>query len=269
MFKWWWSFLLIWTATLQGLDYAPWYKSPVLELDTYFEYLHQHYQRLDADTDCRNHGETSHFFTFGADISPWMPWNAQAEFSLADTTEQRSFYAKDFQLMGRYLLLDDVIGDPVSLSAGVTYMQFSKPAREDVGVFAHGAMAGEAHLAVGKEFAPNQFWLARGWALGGIGVGDRGAPWLRADAAFETNYCDFWSNAFVINSQWGLGHSLLCPEDFSGYGKLRYQFVDMGWKSESRFFTSTFKVGVLYRVYARNCPKNNLQLSFALERTLY
>lgn len=268
MYKLWSLFLIFWTTSLHSLDYAPWY-SPVLEFDTYFEYTFQHYRRLDVEPPCESGGATSHFFTLGLDFSPWMPWNTQAEFGLADTTEQRSFYAKDFQLMVRYLLLDDVIGDPVSLSAGITFMEFSKAARQDVSVLAHGSIAGEAHLALGKEFAPKEYWLARSWVVGGIGLGDRGAAWLRADAAFETNYCDFWTNSVVVNSLWGLGHSRLCPEHFEGYGKLRFQLVDLGWKSESRQFIGTFKWGVLYRVFARNCPKNNLQLTFAFERNLY
>lgn len=267
-YSWLYALLILCSSAVNALDYAPWY-SPVLEFDAYAEYCYQHYKRLDVARECESRGETCQFFTLGLDVSPWMLWNTQAEFSLAQTNHKRSLYAKDFQFMGRYLFLDDVVGDPVSFSAGLTLLGFSEAARHDVGVIAQGSIAGEAHIAVGKECAPKAFWLARTWVVGGAGIGNVGSAWLRADAGIEANYYDFWSNALLVNTRWGLGHDALCPEYFHGYGKIRYQFVDLGWKSEMRDCIGTFTWGVFYRVFARNCPKNTLQLLFAFERNLY
>ena len=108
---------------------------------------------------------------------------------------------------GRYIVLDDVAGDPISLTAGLSYIESFIPGLHDVSSFHHGRAEGELFLSVGKERRAWASWIRRWWAAGAIGIGDRGSPWLRGNVGMifalgrTTN-----ANCFAIRfGGWGIG----------------------------------------------------------------
>ncbi len=75
----------------------------------------------------------------------------------------------------RYLILDDIAGDPVSLTAGLSYIQPFDWSLKDISSFHHGRIEGEWFLSLGKERACGEIWINRWWTVAAIGFADRQA----------------------------------------------------------------------------------------------
>lgn len=258
---------------LSAFDESPWF-SRFYEIYPSVEYRLQTYSSVDKQKHCENFSSTDHFLTFGLGATTCIPkdWvtpttncNTQAQLTLAQTKCQGGMHANDFQILYRKPLTEDTIGDFLSSTAGLKLIQASHAARRDISVFVHGGIGLEAQLALGKEYAPADEWLFRYWALGAAGVGDTGSPWIRGDGYVEFLYCGIWKNTFLVKSLFGMGHDTLCPDCFRGYGSIRHQSIDAGWKVERRGDWLNITGGVAYRFYARNCPERVFQAIASIE----
>lgn len=260
-------------SQLVAFDESPWF-TRFYEIYPSIEYRFQDYPSLDSCEGCPPYSGTDHFLTFGLGATLCLPkdWETptrncsiQAEFTLAQTKSQGGMHANDVQLLLRHPLTDSILGDFADSTVGVKIIQNSRAARRDIGYFAHGGIGLEGQVAVGKEFAPHAEWVFRGWALAGVGVADTGSPWLRAEGHLETQYCNFWQNALIVESLFGWGGDCLCQECFTGYGSVRHESVDIGWKTKLLIDRANLQGGVYYRVFAKNCPKNAVQVIAKVE----
>lgn len=182
-------------------------------------------------------------------------WQADIEVNMA-STQKLLFGFDDLRLMGRYRWFDDVIGDPVTLTTGVTLIKPTHHSLRDPDLFHHGTFEGEAHAAVGKEWSYQQYWTARLWGVGAFGMANRGYPWLRGNLGWERNWCDAQAIRLYVNTLWGLGHKTFHKHDFHGYGPIHHQSVDLGLDySFQTIYNSTLTIGYAYRLYAKNFPK--------------
>lgn len=251
------TFLLITILSLDiasATDYKPWY-GPVLEIDTQADILMQAFDHVDSHGSSGNRPEFDTFIDLSAAVTVWEGIAAELEVIAAETRHQ-SFGMDAIRLTGRYLWLDDVTGDPVSLSTGITLSTVFEACRRNIATFDHGSIECEGHIAVGKETSSMQFWTSRWWGVFGIGLADVGSPWLRANVAWEHNW---WNNHQVklfADSIWGLGGNNLNQKHFHGYGSIAYQAVDIGARYLYRFCNGlALSAGYAFRVYGRNCPQ--------------
>lgn len=272
--------LILTVSTLSATEYCPWF-GPWLEvegratarLEAYPSINGHHCHKIPpndvfAHYDGRkniNKSATNGFLDLSASMTYPERWSSEVEVVIA-TTRHCSFGVDSLKFTGRHLFFDDVIGDPLSLSAGVSAIGVFPPFTHDVSVFHHGGIAGEMHIAVGKEFICREFWTSRLWGVGAVGLGDVGSAWLRFDTFFEHNWWDRHHLRLSAKTLWGLGQNRLnLCEHFGGYGPIAHNSVDIGLRYGYFFeFGLTANIEYAYRVYARNCPQdvNILSLNF-------
>lgn len=242
-------------ATLaDATEFKPWY-GRIFEIEARGSVLMQQFSRVDTSHGKKKRYETDAFYNLSAATSVWENIAAEVEFE-ASSTKHCSFGADALRLTGRYLWMNDVIGDPVSLSTGITFSGIFDPVHRNIAAFDHGGVAGLAHIAVGKEWSCEQFWVSRFWGMAAIGIADVGSPWLQADIYWERNWWERHRLELYANSIWGLGGNQLGHiHHFHGYGSISYQAVDAGIRYSYRLCNDALlTVGYGYRVYGKNCP---------------
>lgn len=240
-------------ATISATELKPWIGS---QYSTEFNAncLLQQFRKIDAHCGSRKRPEFDSFYNFGAHVVSSENTTLELEFSLLNT-RQRAFGLDSLRLTGRYFLLNDIVGDPISLAAGITFSKIFQDARRNIATFNHGGIACEAHIAAGKEYSCEQFWMTRIWGILGAGIADVGSPWLRANIVWERNWWEIHQLRVFADSIWGFGGNNLTLHHFKGYGSINYQAIDVGMRYGYRFANNALlSLAYAKRVYGRNCP---------------
>ncbi len=241
---------------LSGTELKPWF-GPELVPQIEAEAIVQIFEEVDTRDGDEKYASCDFFIDLGALIAPTADTSVELEVIGADT-RSHSFGADTIKLTGRYLWLNDVVGDLVSLSTGISIAQVFKPFSRDLAVFHNGGIEGELHVAIGKEAVCQAFWTSRWWGVLGVGIGDLGSPMCRADLHYDWNWWDRHHCGIFLHSLWGLGsRDLHSVKHFHGYGPIRHQSVDLGVSYTFCFQYDIFlEAEYLYRAYAKNCPSN-------------
>lgn len=243
------------SCSLLATELKPWF-GRLFEIEARGDCLMQAFARVDTEKGSVKRHEFDAFFNLGASAAIWETIAAQIEVIAMETRHRSGMNA--VRLTGRYRWSNDIVGDPVSLTTGVTLSKIFRAARRNIATFDHGGVACEGHIAVGKEIPCRQFWTSRTWAVFGIGIADVGSPWLRGNLAWEHNWWDRHQVKLLAESIWGLGgNNLNLSHRFRGYGSIRYQAVDLSARYSYQFDNGlTVGIAYGYRVYAKNCPEN-------------
>jgi hypothetical protein len=243
------------SLSLDATDFKPWFGP--LEIDGRITNTVQFYQSVDTKCGARYRSDCGNFTDFSLEGAVLDQFAVELE-AVTAITRHRSFGLDSLRLTGRYLWMNDIVDDPVSLTTGVTISPVFKPSRHDIAIFHHGGIEFEAHAAVGQETSCMQFWTSRWWGVGGIGIADQGYAWLRANLNWEHNWWDLHRIRLLVKTLWGLGHkNLHSAYHFKGYGSIRHQSIDLGFRYTYGFcYGIDLSVEYGYRVYSRNCPEN-------------
>jgi hypothetical protein len=242
-------------AVIIGTERMPWYGKS-LEIEPRLTYLYQNFQDFKAGPHSLCYPSNDHFIIASIGSS-YDRYAVEYEF-VVSSTRYLSTGMDCQRLTGRTLILNDVTGDPISLTAGVTLTQASPGGVKDPGSFHHGRVEMEWHGALGKEWSCDSTWESRAWVVAGLGLADSGSPWIRADAAWENNYMDTHLLGIFVNTLWGLGgNSVHSLRRFDGYGPIHHQSVDWGIRY-AYTFCGNYMLTLAYsrRVYAENFPLN-------------
>lgn len=245
---------------------APWF-APAFELQPSLLYAFQYYSTLKDDHLKDDHSDQrcpskDHFLDLHNSVTWMQEWQFSFGYSLAQTSRYRFLHGNRFSLEARYLLLDDVIGDPVSLYVGIKGLQNSSQARHDPSILCHGSIGAELEVAVGKEWAAMTDWSRRSWAKLALGAADLGSPWLSALAAGEWKCTPFL--LLGACAQWlaGLGKKQISCYNFQGYGSLRHRTVDLCayLRAELPCQRGALTCSYSCRCYAKNSPNKAQQV---------
>lgn len=238
-----------------SLEVKPWL-GEVYELQFKSLYSFSFYPSVDhAIPQLRNHSH-DHLLYFGLEYpgSPRTSFDGDLQFV---NTPRQSFSFRSFALQGRYLWLDDIVGDRVSFVTGFHLRYTSQKSLRDVSCPYHGDVDFEGHFAIGKEFDNVQDWRLRYWGFAALGIANRGSPWMRAIVSVEGNYKDLHKWAIYSIGNHGFGRkTILDPYAFNGYGMIRAKFIDLGCSYGYQIgCTGTVRIGYEKRVLARRCPQ--------------
>jgi hypothetical protein len=240
---------------LGATELAPWYGRS-LEIEPRATALFQYFRSIATPFPQTKYISFGQFYTLSA-ASSYDRVGAEVELTMA-TTPVRTFGFDAFRATGRYLLLDDVIGDWISITAGTTLSASCRPAVRDISAFHHGNFEIEGHLAFGKECSCHSFWVSRWWGLFALGMASRGCPWMRTDFTLERNFWDCSSWQVFVHTLWGCGdYNIDLRRGFEGYGLIKHRSVDLGFRASTLFGSSGGIVSfqIAQRLYAWNFPK--------------
>ncbi len=245
-------------SIVHATEFAPWFDQDLV-LNTRATYLYQNFRKVQIPHHDWKYPSNDSFLNLSSNLS-FDFLCAELEV-LAAATRRRSFGVDCLRLTGRYRLLNDSVGDPFSVTTGVTLTQAFTLSLKDISSFHHGKIEGLAHVAIGKELPCEDRWYKRWWGMAGIGSADVGSPWLQGELHWEQNFCNIQRYDLFVRTLWGLGHRNICRHDFDGYGPIRHQSVDIGFSYSYTFdWNGTATIGYCRRVYARNFPWNANQV---------
>jgi hypothetical protein len=240
-------------SRVEAVELRPWFGN-YLEFEFRSHLLYQNYKALARGADSIAHSSDDLFLDMSLGFVPDPQLSVEAEIECANTTHNHG--VDHFSFTGRYMLLNDIAGDAISLVAGLTLQQAFIGSLRDMSSFHHGRSEAEFHLAVGKELCSNRFlWDSRLWAIGAFGFAEQGKPWLRANLGYDYRLAIYHELSVFAKTLWGMGNKKLNPYDFDGYGSLHHQSVDLGLRYTYliEFFGSA-SIEYMHRVYARNFP---------------
>jgi hypothetical protein len=251
--------LTLTTLPLESIEIKPWFgrdKEAELRLflgDAYYPKFQDGHRFVNLP---------SHTFQGGASLgaSPTPDWNFEAEVMSA-ATRQHSYLFDYGAITARYLLLNDVIGDPVGVTVGATVMFATRQSLHDYSLFHSGEYEYLAHISVGRESSCESFWTSRWWSTLMIGFANRGAPWTRFHVEWEKNWCDLSQFFLFADVVAGWGSRDVNLNKFLGYGPIQHRALDIG--AGYRLLTDewgTLGFMYAYRPYAHNRPANVQQL---------
>jgi len=253
-----------------ALEIQPWF-GDVLEVHSLTSHTYSRFDKVQGSRPRYDSLFQSHLIYEGLDFSPTAVWSIDADLQFADTTAA-SFNWRSAALQGRYLWLDDIIGDPVSFATGVSVRATSSASLRDVSCPYHGNVDLGVNFSIGKEYDVNDDWRFRIWAYGAVGHANRGSPWVQAVVALETNYDECHKWAIWADGSNGYGrHTHIDVSHFYGYAKYRQKSIDLGIRYGHKVGVwGTLRFEYIRRVLAKTCPQdvNNFVVSFLLPFSL-
>lgn len=244
------------STTCFALEEKPWFGD---SFELYFDatYDYNFFRKVDRATPQLSNTFNTHVLKGGLDVTAIETWNWEAELEFADTTPISWGY-RSFALQIRKLWLDDICGDCVSLTTGLSYRDASSRMRKALSTPYHSRANFELNTSAGKEWSSGCYWFFRTYGNFAIGQGTSGSPWLRGDLYFLWNWQNQHQVRLYLESYWGLGKRITVPTNpFSGWDNIRHQSIDLGASYRLLFSCyGSLQFDYMYRIYARSYPEH-------------
>ena len=242
-------------STACASEYAPWLGN-VYEFEAKGIYEYAHSNKLDTAHGDKSHTLHSNLLKAGLLFTPHPEWDLELEAGFAETTKHSMNYDAT-KLAVRHSWLNDLTGDPISLTTGVTLGLQQEKFLRDLSLIRHGPFEALFHASAGKEFGYSDAQYYRAWVMGAVGVANQSSAWTKCEAHLdwivsETHFVDLF-----LKAEKGHGNKrLLLHKHFHGYSHIAYRFADIGLRYEYCINS----VGSLYveakkRLHARFCPE--------------
>jgi hypothetical protein len=263
--------LLLVPLTLSALEKEPWFGNLwEFQLDTSYSYgWYRHFSR--AETPLRGSAYDQIFYADLA-VSPTPDSRVDIDVEMAHTS-RRPWGFQSMAGQYRLLWLDDVIGDPLSLSTGISFRGVNSRSLRDVNAPYHSYLNGEISLVLGKEWENPPYWRFRSFIFGALGMANRGAPWSRFYLSFQSNQQDRRRWEIFSAGYFGFGGERRVNIDhFHSYAHIHHQSIDLGIAYRYLFrIWGTLSLEYAYRLYARSFPEhtNFLTLRYQLPFSLF
>ncbi len=229
-------------------------------IGNYFEFewrtslLYQQYKRIAVDSHIVPYSSKDYFVHLSLANAIKPNFSLELESTLAHTRQQDR-RVDHFKLTGRYVLLDQLVGEPLTMTLGFSLQKGFKKALKDISSFHHGTEEGECFISLGKERGHGSLWDSRGWLMLGFGVANRGKPWLFFQGAYEQRLYKLHEGRFFIEGLWGRGEQSICPCHFKGYGSVHHQSMDLGLRYTYLIpYFGSISLEYVRRFYAYNFP---------------
>jgi hypothetical protein len=264
--------LFLWIPlTLFGLDREPWFCN-LWEFTFTPTYTYSRYPKVQNGVPHKQHPSNDHLLGFDLAVAPSPSWQFDVEVEFADTPRQSmGFRSGAFQ--ARYLWLDDLLGDPVSLTFGAVGRQVSGRSLKDVSCPYHSNFNFEINTVLGREWDQEFAWRIRVFGGGALGIGNRGLPWASAFGTVEGQIKQAHRLGLFCDGSAGFGSRTdVLIDRFNGYAFIKHRNIDVGLK-----YTYAFEIwghlSFTYtrRVYARSFPEqvNFFTVSYMLPFSLF
>jgi hypothetical protein len=256
---------LCFLVSLQGLalEESPWLGN-VYECEFFTDFVYSQYRKIDHALVQPSYAYNNYVTELDLGMAVSENIDLQWEINLARTPHQ-TYGFRSSALQGRYLLWDDIAGDPVSITLGVNTRAVTGRAVKDVSSPYASYWNGEATVSVGKEFTKDADWKTRGYLFASIGIANHGSLWDRYKAAFEARILDSHAVQVFGVGYFGYGHDKTVDINaFQGWGKIWHGSLDIGAKY-SYFFDlwGTLSLSYACRVLAYSYPEREQTIQFS------
>ncbi|NGX51352.1 MAG: hypothetical protein K1060chlam2_01218, partial [Chlamydiae bacterium] len=242
--------LLFFPLTLFAFVIDPWLTT-LAEFEFRSAYSYRTYPSVDRGFNPESYHSHDHLIDLNLGLRFLPNWEGQLEADFSKT-RRLSWGTERIGVQLRTLLLDDVAGDPVSLTVGGQLFYVPTRNMHDVSSPYHAQGNVELGVAIGKEIDSVHQWLYRFYGFLGVGSGNRGYPWLRPLLSVEMKHARHHKFQLFSKGYIGLGRrSQININQFNGYSKIQHRSIDLG-ANYTYLFDIWGALGVQYsfRVYA-------------------
>ena len=258
-------------SSLWGLEIKPWFHN-TWEFIFTSSYSYGRFNSVQNGRPQLKKPFNENLVSFDLEFSPSPNWDFDTDIEFAATTAE-SLGVRSGAIQARYLWLDDVLGDPVSLTTGLSIRGVSGRSLRDISCPYHFHLNFEAHAAVGKEWDQRFDWQMRVYGLGAIGMANSGYPWTRAFGMVEGNIQCKHRLGLFTEGYFGFGHhKQVRTKRFNGYADIRHRSIDAGIQYTYVFeIWGQLSLAYAHRFYARSFPEkvNFFTLSYTLPFSLF
>ena len=253
----WWSypFICLFPLVASTLETKPWLGT-VWEFDFSAAYTYSRFSRVDGASAQLKHPFNDQLVTLDIGFTPSEMWDVRAEVEVVNTPRQSWGY-RSAAVQGRVQWLDDISGDPLSLTSGLNMREVSTVSLRDISCPYHSVVDFELTTAIGKEWSKGCHWTMRTWGNVGIGMANRGYPWLSAQGVVEKNWNNHHRAILFADGYIGFGPKQhVDVNHFHGWAKYHHQSVDLGVGYQYHFdLWGDITVSYAYRVFAHTFPE--------------
>ena len=243
-------------VSLFGLNIEPWFCN-VYEFTFSPSYTYSRYRHVQHGHPQLKNVSNDHLIACDIAVPPAPNWEVDADVEFAQTPRQ----SMGLRSMGgqlRYLCLDDVVGDLVSLTIGASIRGVSKHSVRDVSSPYHSYFNAELTTSMGREWDSRFHWRFRAYGFGAIGMANHGYPWSRAFATLEGNLHNTHILSLFTGGDIGFGpHKQVNVDHFHGYASIQHRSIDVGIQyTYVAEIWGRIKLAYTRRLYARSFPQN-------------
>ncbi len=250
-------------AVLDGFEEKPWLGNQ-WEFFVDAGYSFSRFSTVANSTSHLRHPSNDNLFVLDLGFVPVDGWEAALEVEFAQTPRQ-SLGRRSAAAMLRMRLLDDIMGDLISLTIGGSIRQTAFVSLKDISCPSSARWEVELHTAIGKEWSTGAYWMSRVYGIGAIGQGNRGSPWTKAKVAFDLNKPESHSWEFYSVGYWGFGRKHeVNIEHFKNWGSYDHSSVDIGVGYLQHIDQwGHFRFDLFHRIYAHVYPRGTTGVSVA------
>ena len=256
---------------LFGLDRVPWFCT-IWEFAFTPTYTYSRYPKVQHGVPHLQNPSNDQLLSLNLDVSPATNWQLATEVEFADTPRQ-AMGLRSIAFQARYLLLDDILGDPVSLTTGLVVRGVSEHSLKDVSCPYHSDINFEINTAIGREWDHGFEWKVRVFGGASAGMANRGFPWMTGFAMIEGQVHQTNRIGLFLDAAAGFGGRRdVFINHFHGYADIGHRNLDIGVKYTYVFdIWGHFSVSYARRIYARSFPEqvNFFTVSYMLPFSLF
>jgi hypothetical protein len=244
---------------LPALERSPWYGNDS-EFELRTRYINQKYNSLDVRNGKRASPSGDHGLMVSLGVATKGKYHLEVEGKAMDTGRyggERHLTLDRLSASIRRMWYNDIIGDPVSFSTGLTVSAIPSHTLRYPSMFHTSNIELGVHCSIGKERSSRNTWLYRSWASLEYICGNKGRGRAVGRLAVEGKIKENHRTELFSDIQCGLGGKALNDEAFSGYRSLRYRTVDVGVKY-TYVIDIWGRLSVIYshRAYAQYAPNH-------------
>ncbi|MGC2595405.1 MAG: hypothetical protein WA347_03915 [Rhabdochlamydiaceae bacterium] len=210
------------------------------------------------------------FLDVGFTALPTLDMRTEIEFA---ATPRQSWNWRSVAIQARYQWLDDISGDPISLTTGINVRGVPHHSLRDVSCPYASYANFELTLSVGKEWSKEGMWTMRTYGLVSVGQANRGFPWTQELAVWQLNWQDTHELSLFAVGDFGFGGKQhVDVRHFDGWAKFQHQSIDLGVAYGYQFtFYGTLTASYAYRIFAHNFPErvNFFTLAYSIPFSLF
>ncbi len=258
-------------GSLEGLERLPWFRN-IWEFTFTPTYTYSQYPSVQNGVPKGQQKSNDHLISFDFAVPFTSQWQMDSQVEFADTPRQ-SMGLRSLAFQPRYLWLDDLLGDPVSLTTGAVIRGVTHHSLKDVSSPYHSYLNFEINSALGREWNRGFDWHVRSFGGASIGIATRGFPWVSAFTGVEGQMHQAHRLGMCLEGALGFGHrKRVYFNHFNGYAFIEHRNIDVSVK-----YTYVFEIwgqlscAYTRRIYAGSFPEkvNFFTFSYMLPFSLF
>lgn len=248
--------LVFFPLSLFAFVVDPWL-TPIAEFELRPAYSYSYYPSVEGARNPPSYHSHDQMIDLNLGVNFWPNWDFQFQTDFAHTSKL-NWGGRRVGLQLRYLLMDDVAGDPLSLTIGGQVFYVPSRNMRDVSSPYHSQGNFELGIGAGKEIDSTFDWRYRFWGFLGVGIANRGAPWLRPILAAEGKFHHHHILRLFTEGYFGFGNrDSVNIDNFNGYAKIAHHSIDLGLNYTYQFrIWGALGLQYAYRVYAHAFPRH-------------